>query len=437
MAHGFPMPRRALPLVMLGVAASLGWAASQADEPIEVFVARETSLARPLLDALGGRRTIDARLQALSPAPSRAPVLPAPVVGALIAPASATASQPDRVASWTDGRMLAAWPTTVGHVLSVHDAQGARLEDIQLPGLGTVQALWTTGDTAHFEYSSFITPPTRYAVRDARQPPRRTGRPTVRFPSTRFAIEPLAARAADGSDVPVVLVRPRGRPAPPVFVYVTAARGSRVPSAFSAPVANWLAMGGAYAFVYARGSGGLGMAWRQAGQAAGKRAAVDDVLAAVRMLEARGLARRSTMIAHAAGHSTVVLTAALQRDPAWARVAWLSYPAGDPGASASEVALEEYGTGAERDALLRDLLPLDAAQVRVLPPTIVTLTLDQPPAVVTQTRRYIDAMRRGGHPRVLLRASTPADADAGSRHLREERVDVYAFLADAVGLAVR
>ena len=84
---------------------------------------------------------------------------------------------------------------------------------------------------------------------------------------------------------------------------------------------------------------------------------------------------------------------------------WLSFPIVDPLSMPPTATLDaEYGSPPATSDLVERILSLDAPSLHTLPPVLTTLSLDQPPEVVEQSRRLVGALRRHGHPEVLLRA---------------------------------
>ncbi len=183
----------------------------------------------------------------------------------------------------------------VHSVVDVVDVRGRHVGSVALPGLGTAG---TPGGRrrdrfAYYTFTSFTVPVTLYRYDTL------TGRSTVAtryglpFDAAAFVTEQLFATSKDGTRVPLFVTHRLGIPldgSTPTLLYGYGGFGYSLTPGFGAASATWLALGGAYAVVNARGGGEYGEDWHRAGMGANKQHVFDDVIAAAQVLIERGIA---------------------------------------------------------------------------------------------------------------------------------------------------
>ena len=188
-------------------------------------------------------------------------------------------------------------------VLTVHELDGAFVRDIELPGFASIAdgcdgPRGLTGlpesDLLHIGVTSFTESGSIWSHRLS------TGETTVLRPSaarldpSRFSTEQVLARSADGTEIPVFLVRRRDLAATgdmPVLLYGYGGFNVAVTPRFSLQFAAWLDSGGLLAVANLRGGGEYGPAWHDAGRLAVKQNVFDDFCACARWLVSSGWSR--------------------------------------------------------------------------------------------------------------------------------------------------
>jgi oligopeptidase B len=159
-----------------------------------------------------------------------------------------------------------------------------------------------TGGNAEFEsaslrfvYTSLTTPASTYDYDLAtRQRALRKRQPVPGYDPTLYASERIAARAKDGTAIPVSLVyrRDRKRDGPqPLLLYGYGSYGIPIDPTFSQTRVSLLDRGVVFAIAHIRGGGDLGRSWYEAGKMAKKQTTFDDFIACAEALIA---ARRTT-----------------------------------------------------------------------------------------------------------------------------------------------
>ena len=88
------------------------------------------------------------------------------------------------------------------------------------------------------------------------------------------------ATSADGTEVPLTIIAPKGPVKPlPTLLNTYASYGDSEEPYYSPSIVVWVARGGVYSLCHARGGGEKGRAWHEAGRSANKVNAMADVVA--------------------------------------------------------------------------------------------------------------------------------------------------------------
>ncbi len=159
-----------------------------------------------------------------------------------------------------------------------------------------------TGGNAEFEtaslrfvYTSLTTPASTYDYDLAtRERVLKKRQPVPGYEPSLYASERIAARAGDGTAVPISLVyrRDRKRAGPqPLLLYGYGSYGIPIDPTFSQTRVSLLDRGVVFAIAHIRGGGDLGRSWYEAGKMANKQTTFDDFIACAEALIA---ARRTT-----------------------------------------------------------------------------------------------------------------------------------------------
>ncbi|MEZ4235238.1 MAG: prolyl oligopeptidase family serine peptidase [Myxococcota bacterium] len=347
-------------------------------------------------------------------------------------------------------RLLATYLVDAHSAVRVFDLQGAALGEVALPGLGTVEGFdGEAGDTdTFFSFTSFTTPTElfRYDLATGEVSPYRA--PEVDFDGSRYVTEQVWYRSADGTDVPMFVVRRRDAPQDgeqPTLLYGYGGFNIPLTPTFSVPNAVWLEMGGVYVSANLRGGGEFGREWHEAGTQLQKQHVFDDFIAAAEHLVASGWTRPERLAIHGRSNGGLLVGATLlQRPdlfgaalPAVGVMDMLKYHTWTIGWGWAA----DYGTSAqspEMFAALRAYSPVHNAAPGVYPPTMV-LTGDHDDRVVPahsfKFAAALQAAQQGSAP-VLARIDTRAGHGAGKSvgMQIEERADMWAFLVSALDM---
>lgn len=332
--------------------------------------------------------------------------------------------------------------------LVLHDADGARLGHVPLPGAGTVLRLSAppTGSAeAWFGYTDFVTPPSVYRFRLG-EGVSAVGSPSP-VPGPRPLVRQVTYPSHDGTPVRMHLVGLPADGAGPRPTLMTAYGGfgaSSVPG-YSPAVLAWVRAGGLYAVAHVRGGGEEGTAWHAAGRGRAKPNAVADLVAAARWLAARGWTDPDRLALRGASHSGLLVAAALTRHPDLCAAAVCSDAVTDmvryPLFGLGRLWTEEFGTveDPEESGVLLGYSPYHRVRVgAAYPAVLLTCARTDPRVDSLHTRKMTAALQHAtSSPRpVLLRCE--ADVGHGARSVSrwvELQADILAFCAAHTGLA--
>lgn len=261
-------------------------------------------------------------------------------------------------------------------------------------------------------------------------------------PARAFQTRREEAVSRDGTRVPLVIVsRPGSTGAVPTILDGYGSYGVLTTSPFYSPLfAPWIERGGAFVFCGTRGGGERGRAWHEAGRAANKHNAHDDLAACAERVQSLDVARPATTIVTgtSAGGLLSPLTA-MEHPELFAgllpRVAVLNAtrlgaaPNGPNqfGEMGDPRTREGYEGLATQDAYLH---LIDAPR---LPPMLVTVGLNDTRVVPWMAAKFAArASSRFGADQVLVRADADQGHGIGSAIDTQaaEFADVYAWAWD-------
>lgn len=353
--------------------------------------------------------------------------------------------------------------------LAVHDARdGRHLEDVALPGPGTVPAI-TGGRTArsvHLTFETF-TAPAAVLHHDLVSGATRTVTPPAAPAADHLVVEQVRIHH-DGVAVPLFLVHRRDvtpSGAVPTVLWGYGGFDIAVTPTFRPGWRAWVDAGGLLAVACLRGGGEYGRAWHDDGRRANKAHVFDDALACAAWLTGR---REEEVTASALTDGTdagvvwstpahlgiegrsnggLLVGACLTREPS-------AFGSAVPEVGVLDLArfhrftigwawTSDYGSPDDPDdlAVLLRYSPYHRVATGVrYPPTLITTGDTDDRVVPAHSYKFAAALQhaQGGDAPVLLRVDVAAGHGTGKPvgKLLDERADVLAFHAHHLGLAV-
>ncbi len=217
--------------------------------------------------------------------------------------------------------LLAAWTTHAVGEITVHSvASGERLDDVPLPGLGTVSGLSERPEGGHeawFSYTDHTHPNAvfRFDATDRTTSTWATPPGTVDLPT--ISAQQVAYPSADGTIVRMFVLSSQATPDRPGPTILSGYGGFGVPvnPAFSATVLAWVEAGGIYAIANLRGGSEEGEEWHRAGMRDVKQNVFDDFIAAGEWLVANGWTTSRQLVISGGSNGGLLVGASLTQRP--------------------------------------------------------------------------------------------------------------------------
>ena len=223
----------------------------------------------------------------------------------------------------TDDAVVVASVRHAVAAVAVHDRlTGARLFDVALPGLGSVNGLTGRTDGGHdvwLGYADFVRPPSvshldvRTGAIDVwAEAPGRVDVPGVAARQVTYA-------SADGTEVHMFVLSPAAAPSPagprPTVLYGYGGFDVSLTPQYSAGILAWVEQGGVYAVANLRGGNEEGEAWHRAGMREHKQNVFDDVFAAAEWLIAGGTTTPERLAISGGSNGGLLVGAAVVQRP--------------------------------------------------------------------------------------------------------------------------
>ncbi len=353
------------------------------------------------------------------------------------------------------GRLALSYMVNAQSRLELRSLDGAAVEDVPLPDIGSVTGLGgeRDGDELYIGYTSFTVP----AAVFRRELPGDTQR---EWASVSGSIDPAATEvrqvwydSTDGARVSMFIVAPKGvvldgdRP-----VLLTGYGGFNISMtpAYSAVTAFWLAQGGIFAQPNLRGGGEYGEEWHRAGMLEQKQHSFDDFIAAAEWLIRAGYTRPERLAIRGGSNGGLLVGAAITQRPDLFRAAVCAVPLLDMlrfhRFLIAQLWTSEYGSAddPEQYRWLRAYSPYHQVRTAVRYPALLFTTAESDSRVDPLHARKLAALlqsKTGAPPAerpVLLRVETQAGHGQGKPLAKtiEEQTDIWSFLCDQLGVEV-
>jgi len=275
--------------------------------------------------------------------------------------------------------------------LRVYDLAGKLVKQIELPGIGTINALGNTlsaepeSEELLISFSSFLIPRAVYRFNLQTLEYALHHQDEIPFDPEMFELEQVWFKSRDETRVPMFLVHRRGLARDgrsPAVIHGYGGFGVSLLPKFTAQVIPFLECGGVYAIVNARGGGEFGEEWHRAGMREHKQNVFDDFIAAGEWLIGEGYTHASMLGCFGWSNGGLSVNAvAVQRPDLWKAVV--------AGAAVTDMArfhtahggrhwIADYGSPEDSDDLnfLMQYSPYHTLPQKIAAPAILTVAPD-------------------------------------------------------------
>jgi prolyl oligopeptidase len=335
--------------------------------------------------------------------------------------------------------------------LRLADRQGALLQELVLPALGSVFG-WggePDGEELLYGFSSFTVPPSIYRVDLSSTTTtlwRRVEAPGIA--PENYTVEQVTYQSKDGTPVTMFVVRRRDvMPDGDRPTYLTGYGGfniSMTPS-FSRSILLWLERGGVLAIPNLRGGGEYGEDWHQGGMLAQKQNSFDDFIAAAEWLIESGWTRAERLAAAGGSNGGLLMGAVLTQRPALFRAVVVQVPLLDMlryhRFLIARLWIPEYGSAedAEQFRWLRAYSPYHHVRPGTGYPAVLLATAESDTRVDPLHARKMTARLQaatGSDRPILLRLESRAGHGAGKpiAKVLDELTDTWSFVFAELGV---
>ncbi len=196
---------------------------------------------------------------------------------------------PSRSRVTSAGKIVVTYLHDAHSQVKIFDVGGKVLNEVSLPGQGTVDGFQGHGDSSEtfFSYADYLTPTSVYRYDVAANHTELFRAPKIAANASRFVTEQVFYSSKDGTRVPMFITHRsdlKKDGSTPTLLYGYGGFNNPLTPTFSVPVLVWLEMGGTYAVANLRGGAEYGEAWHVAGTKANKQNVFDDFIAAAHYL---------------------------------------------------------------------------------------------------------------------------------------------------------
>ena len=308
-------------------------------------------------------------------------------------------------------------------------------------------------DTLRLGYSSMVTPDTvfDYHLDTEELEVRKVQQIPSGYEASAYVTERILARARDGVQVPVSLVRRKDTPVDgtaPLYLYGYGAYGLAIPPGFSTSILSLLDRGFVFAIAHIRGGDDLGYHWYEAGKLDRRTNAFNDFVDVARFLIQKGYSAEGRIVISGGSAGGQLVGAALNQAPEL----WGTVVAHVPFVDTLNTILDdtlpltpiewpEWGNPIEDKAAFEHIAsysPYDQLKERDYPPILVTAGLNDPRVTYWEPAKYVAKLRTLKMDDNLLLFKTNMGAGHGGRSGRYEQLyedaEEYAFILTNMGL---
>jgi len=353
--------------------------------------------------------------------------------------------------SHVGGHLAASWMRDATSRLSLHDMDGTKVRDIDLPGIGSSSGLsgWPDDPEVFYSFHSFTTPPSIIGHNLDTQRTEVWRQAEVDFDPSDYAVSQVFFESTDGTIVPMFLAHRRDvqrNGQLPTLLYGYGGFNIPLMPVFSPSRLAWMEMGGVLAVANLRGGGEYGRDWHLAGTKLTKQNVFDDFISAAEWLIRNGYTSPDRLAIQGGSNGGLLVGAAMTQRPdlfaaclpAVGVMDMIRYPQFTIG----RAWIPDFGDpeNPEEFAALLAYSPYHNLQPGTSYPATLVTTADTDDRVVPgHSFKFAAALQHAQSPSgppVLIRIDRKAGHGAGKpTSMRiDEVADTWSFLVDALGV---
>ena len=333
--------------------------------------------------------------------------------------------------------------------LDLFDTQGKHLEQIELPGIGSVGGLSGHSESSNlfFGFTSFLTPSMVFHY-DLKSDQRTVFfEPKVDFDPEKYVTEQVFYPSKDGTQIPMFITHSKDlqlNGQNPTILYGYGGFNITVTPSFNPVFPVWLEMGGVYAVANLRGGGTYGEKWHEAGMLGNKQNVFDDFAWAAKYLVAEKYTDHAHLGIQGYSNGGLLVGASITQHPELFGAAYAGAGVLDmlryQRFSGGDLWAPEYGTS-ENEAAFKWLYaysPLQNIKEGVCyPPTIITTADHDDRVVPSHSYKFAAALQHAqacDNPVLIHIATNTSHGYMPTDKRIAQTADVWAFEAWNLGI---
>ncbi len=334
------------------------------------------------------------------------------------------------------------------------DLDGNQLQEIQLPGLGTLAGInGEKGDnTIFYGFTSFTYPTTIFTYDVANKTSAEFFKPKLDFDAAAYEIKQVFYESKDKTKIPMFIVHKKGLVMDgnnPVLLYGYGGFNVNMTPNFSISRLVFLENGGVYCMPNLRGGGEYGEEWHKAGTKLNKQNVFDDFIAAAEYLINEKYTSPDKLAIAGGSNGGLLIGACMTQRPDLFKVCFPAVGVMDMlryhKFTIGWAWASDYGTSDDDSTQFRNLLsysPLHTIKDGVCYPATLVTTADHDDRVVpAHSFKFAATLqeKQGCNNPVLISIETKAGHGGGkpTSKVIDEMADMYSFLFYIMGINPR
>jgi prolyl oligopeptidase len=353
-------------------------------------------------------------------------------------------------ASIVGNTIIASYLKDARSVVERYALDGKALGEVTLPGVGTASGFGGkfADPETFFTFTSLTEPSSVYRYDVEKNEVALFKRPKTAFDSSQYESKQVFVTSKDGTKVPVFIAHKKGIKLDgnnASYLSAYGGFGISITPSYRVSAGTWMEMGGVFVLASIRGGGEYGKAWHDAAKGALRQNAFDDFIAVAEWLATNGYSKREKIGVTGGSNGGLLIGAVMNQRPEL-------FGAAIPEVGVMDMLrfhkftigwgwVPEYGSSdkAEDFPHLKKISPLHNIKSGAKYPPMLIMTSDHDDRVVpAHSFKYAAALQAadtGSAPKLIrIEASAGHGAGTPTSKIIEERTDVLAFFANALGM---